>query len=427
MFVDDLRENVRGAEQVGMTPRLRVPLAGIAALVLSGAIVPALIGGGSRALGGPGTPERVLVASTGDRSELRETVPIARREGHKRRVVMSLSAAELPRVHPGDSLQLSAELQVTTDCRRRSRRCVGRPYRFSPAVSAQLVLADAERKAAGLGTVPISTPKELRCRQKPPNRQHHCMIVFPSVDYEAGDLTAWPCAPESCSVNLVVAAHHRRAGRRHRLIIGADQPNGRVRQDKGRINAMRVRDPVPGSGDSPLDLSPPPSPLPERASASTTQRVNRQLKIRRRVVVYSQPLDEVRAGEQLAVWAKMRTAVPKRRHLARVTTKLVLGRTPRSTAAGATIRRLAPWRGEIAEDNGFNCTRLTTPCVTRKVGVLPIVADSLDSEGQPLPLYVNLVVTSGLPTKRSRRGSRVPRVRPEGSLEVVRFPPELQG
>lgn len=393
-------------------------IAGLAVLSVTSALATGMPSGVAHAIVLVGTPERVLVTSTGDHSELREAIPIARRPGRKPRVVMSLSPAELPGFGPGDSLEATSELEVTTDCLRRDRRCVGRPYRYSPAVTAQLVLADAQRSATGPGALPISKQREIRCSQRAPNRQHHCVIVFSAADYELGDIASWPCAPGSCSVNLVVSAHHRRAHRRHRLIIGADEPDGSVHQDKGRINAVRFRDPVPG-------LLPPPV-QPRRTSARTTKRVNRLLRIRRRVVVYSQRLDGVRAGEQLAAWAKMRTAVPRRRHIARVTTKMILGRTPHSAAAGHAIRRIAPWRAEVAEDNGFNCTRLTTPCTTTKVGVTTIEKEPLDRHGKPFPLYVNLVVTSGEPSWRSRHG-RVPRVRPEGGLQVVRFPAELQG
>ena len=83
----------------------------------------------------------VLVSTTGDHSELRQTVPITKRAGKTRRVVMSMGPSRLPSLAAGDRLHFTAELEVSTDCPARLPRCVGRPYGFSPHVRAQLVLA----------------------------------------------------------------------------------------------------------------------------------------------------------------------------------------------------------------------------------------------------------------------------------------------
>jgi hypothetical protein len=71
-----------------------------------------------------GAKPKVLVASTRSDSELVQTIPITRRPGQSPRVVMSLgkgrrSNTSLPDLTPGDRLDATAELEVTTDCEKR--------------------------------------------------------------------------------------------------------------------------------------------------------------------------------------------------------------------------------------------------------------------------------------------------------------------
>src|SRR5215211_6543127 len=74
----------------------------------------------------------VLVRTTGNRSENRETIPITRRTGEKKFVVMSMGTNKLPSLIAHDRLKVSSELQVTDDCNDPEPRCAGKPYQWNP-------------------------------------------------------------------------------------------------------------------------------------------------------------------------------------------------------------------------------------------------------------------------------------------------------
>ena len=62
--------------------------------------------------------------------------------------------ASLPDLAPGDRLEVTAEVEVTTDCARAGAGCVGSPYGFAPMVRARLLLArdrNVTEVAAGRG------------------------------------------------------------------------------------------------------------------------------------------------------------------------------------------------------------------------------------------------------------------------------------
>ena len=104
-----------------------------------------------------GSSDRVLVGTTGNQSELTETVPISRRAGAKPRVVMSLGPGSLPSLETGDKLQATGELEVTTDCLEKGAGCVGNPYTYNPVVQVRIVLANSDFTAAGLDTLELGT------------------------------------------------------------------------------------------------------------------------------------------------------------------------------------------------------------------------------------------------------------------------------
>jgi hypothetical protein len=154
---------------------------------------------------------------------------------------MSMGPHELPGLKMGDRLELTAELQVTDDCRHPAPRCAGRPYRFSPHIGARLVLASRRGTTGGRHAIALSARKRIHCRQSVPNRQHHCVLVFTGASMHVKNPDALPCGPSTCHVNFAVDAHNRRARHGNKLIIGANKPDGFILQDKGRINAIRLR------------------------------------------------------------------------------------------------------------------------------------------------------------------------------------------
>ncbi len=355
---------------------------------------------------------KVLVATSGNRSETRKTIPITRRSRADGRVVMSMRPRNLPDLKGGDRLVASAELMVTVDCIKRIRSCAGRPYLYNPRVGARLVLAGGRGATGGRRATPISVRKRITCRGKPlSSRQHHCMIVFKHPSLLVHHPAALPCAPRSCRVNLVLEAHSRRAHHGDKLVIGNNRPTGKIGQDKGRINVIRLR----------------PSSQPAPPKSISRHRRRRLVPLDETPsVIVSKRLTGLRKGEQLAVLARFRTDVARLPYTARVSSQLILARSPRATKPSPKLRRIASFDGEIDELNASNCTKVQTPCPYTKVGVLWMRRDARSPSGRPIPLYANLYVI-GNPKRADRgAGDRLP-ILSHPKLEVTRYPPSLRG
>ena len=355
----------------------------------------------------------VLAATSGSYSEMRKTIPITKRARADRRVVMSMSARRLPDLSAGDRLKLTAELQVTLDCHKRAASCAGRPYLFNPRVGSQLVLARGPGATGGPGATPVSSRHVIRCRGRPlSSRQHHCVLVFTHASFDVHRLGALPCSPGSCRVNMVVDASNRHARRGDKLVIGANKPGGRIVQDRGRINAIRLR---PGS-------QPPPPMEVTRKRRHSSVPLDAT-----RTVVLSKRLAGLSKGAQLAVVASYRADVSHLRYSARVTTHLILARGPRATKPSPRVARMSSsLQGQIAEANGYNCTKVQTPCRYAKVGVLRMRRDASNRAGHRIPLYVNLFVVSNPKRTRGHSGDRLA-ILPHPKLKVARYRPSLRG
>ena len=393
-----------------MAERLRsaLPRVAPASLVALAAYAAAM------AVESPGqSPPRVSVkiASSGSFSETRKTVPIARHPGGGSRVAMTMTPDELPDLFAGDVLTVTAEVEVTTDCLNREppKQCKGSSYRYNPVVGASLVLAGDSESVTGDGTLVVGERRTISCRQKPPSRERHCMIVFTGTSLVIDPATVG-CAP-GCYLNLVLDAHHPEARANDRLIVGSSGPNGSVRQDKGRINVVRTR------GADPSRLPPPP---PDGTLTTATDlRLIGGLSLDeppRKAVVFSQPLEGLRAREQITAYAIVRTGIVRLRHNANVSAKVILADRPTATRPGIESLEVSLLGGEITEHNGFNCTQLTTPCTTEKVGVLGITKNASQT------LYANLVVGVGRVGGRSPGDNLVRFL--DGGLEVTRYPAE---
>jgi hypothetical protein len=343
---------------------------------------------------------RVLARTTGKRSERIPTIPITRSAGQAKRVVMSLgpsgrSLSRLADLAPGDRLHVMAELEVTTD-HFDQRHAVGKAYGWAPYVQAHLLLA------ADADTVDPGQKRFAICRSRSEqltHRQHHRVIVFDESIELPDDDVPW-------HVNLVLQANHRRAVKGHQLLVGENEPDRTVGQDKGRLNVVRVR---PGSHAS---------PKPARTEARKARTIPVIPSTKR--VVYSKRLAGLRADEQLEVRATMPTSTAHLSYPARVSTRVLLTDSPSATDTGGHAAQVAAFGGEVCEHNGFNCEGET--CVTKRVGVLHIERPAT------APLYMNLVADSGDPLKegKAKTSDRL-RVLDGGGLEIVRYSAELKG
>lgn len=398
----------------GTRPRRR--LAAGTAIVVAVAVV--AVTGGLAIAGTYAQPDRVLVATTGDHSELVSTLDIQTRPGIAPRVVMSLPSRRLGALQVGDRLKTTGELEVTTDCLEQEPRCVGNPYDYNPLINAQLILAPSRSTTGGPGTTPVSSVQRRTCRQRLPDRQHHCTLAFmwPFIDLLA---PSPPCVPGPCFVNLVADAHSRLAQPGDKLIVGEDEPDGTTLQDKGRVNVVRLRP----------NATPPQPPDRVQTFVDKTPVVN-QLVVgtqddRNHTVVLSQELPDLKRGDQLAVSARMDSDVSKLPYNALVQSRLIITSRPDEPIVTHLAKQVTSLDGELSEANGFNCTHATTPCRTQKVGVGSLIADAVHQSGEPAPMYVNLVVGTMAKRAKANPGDTVDVLR--GSLSVTRYPASRRG
>jgi hypothetical protein len=257
------------------------------------------------------------------------------------------------------------------------------------------------------GAIALESRKRHVCLQELPNREHHCVVVFTNGAFTVDDDASMPCAPVYCRINLVLSAHNRRASHGDRLLVGGNTPDGRVPQDRGRVNALVIR---PGGQ------------IPKRvvthrrwASGLTLDKTKR--------VIYSQRVGGLRKGDRVTAEAKAIADIDDLPYNALNAASLVLSGRPNDTHPGAFARRVAKGTVEISEANGFNCTQARTPCVTRKVAGFRVARNAVDRSGEPRPLYVNLVMLAKSKREAPSGGDRV-RIAPGGQLEVLRFWPE---
>jgi hypothetical protein len=374
----------------------RVGLAFVAALLVSASAA------------APARGPLVRVATSGDHSELVKTLPITRKSGAEKRVVISLGPDRLPDLEQGDRVRVSAEFQVTGNCGHPDPRCIGPIYHYGPLLRGRLIIAADPNATGGPGTMTLAHPKHEACSQRRPDYEHHCVLVFTKAGFRV--TPRLPCPRDDCYVNFVADAHSPRAKDGDVLAVGGLRPDGTIPQDRGRINAIRYR------GASPGDFG----------HRSQTKPLRRRLPpdLRRRVA-YSLRLKHLDKGEQLAVTATMRTDISKLRYAVRTSARLILADSPHSTKPSRFVERVASSHGEISENNGSNCTQDEGTCATRKVGVLRIRRDAVKRHGRGVALYVNLVTVLGPKVRKAHADDRV--VLRHGGIRVTRFAARLDG
>jgi hypothetical protein len=295
-------------------------------------------------------------------------------------------------------------------------RCVGKPYTYNPIVRVRIVLANDQFVAGGPDSIELGVQR-FKCRQKPPDREHHCVAVFTNASLDVTDRGQLPCNPGSCHLNMVVEAHNKKKkkgkkGRRNKLLIGEDEPDGTVGLDKGRLNAIR-RSPADQPGIPPqVTNTPLTTSIPIRKGEP--------------VVVFSQELNGLQKDDQLAAQGSMNTSIDHLTYNVLVRSRVILAPDPISTRPGGDVKDITEPQGEIAEANGFNCTQRNPLCVTNKVGVLTMTKDAEDEAGDPIPLYANFAVATARPGTTAPAADTV-QILPGGGLGVVTYPASLKG
>ncbi|MGE5200233.1 MAG: hypothetical protein ACM3H9_11375, partial [Rhodospirillaceae bacterium] len=353
----------------------------------------------------------VRFATTGDNSEIERVVPIARRKWAKKRVVMSLGPGALPTFHRNDILRTSAEVQVTTTCVVAGPRCIGKSYGFSPREDARIVLANRRRASGGAHTEVIANTHSVRCHQQRPQRNHHCVLVFPPEPTRIRHPRALPCRPSACHLNLVLEADHRPAHHGQVVLVGEDTPGGSIRQDKGRLNAITLHEHVS-----------PPKRYRTTNVRSHSIPIAPSGKAGRRVV-YSQRINNLRKGDVIEARARHLVTIASLPYPAFVGTDVILATGPRSVSPTGVAQGAVSTSGGLTEANGFNCTHgasaYSSPCRTTKAGAARI-RHTIARNGHPTPLYVN-VVCAGAPKRARARPNDAMHVVSGGALVVRRY------
>jgi hypothetical protein len=354
----------------------------------------------------------VRFATTGDYSEIRRTVPIARRKWAKKRVVMSLGPGALPRLHRRDIVRTSAEVQISTTCIDfNAVRCIGLHYGFSPREDARIVLAGGRNVTGGKHAKAVAQADSLRCHQRLPNRNHHCVLVFPPEPTKIRHPHRLPCRPNACHLNLVLEADYRHAHDGQVVLVGADRPNGTVRQDKGRLSAIVLHKHVP-----------PAKRFKTRKRRSRSIPIAPSGKAGRRVI-YSQRINHLRKGDVIEASAGHLVTISSLPYASFVGTDLILTHGPHAVSPVGVAQGAVSGHGDLTEANGFNCTHgpsaYRSPCRTRKAGAARI-RHNVARRGHAIPLYLNLVAAGKAKGATPRPNDRM-RVLPRGSLQVRRF------
>jgi len=353
-----------------------------------------------------GGQEKVIVATSGVKSETRKTVPITRTPGPER-VVMSMDPRQLPDLEANDRLEVTSETQVTLDCVSRQPRCTASPYEYDVALRAHLVLARGANATGGGKAMRLSADKRHNCLGRYPHREHHCVLTFSNASARIGP-EGPPCLPAECRINVVLSASNPNAGSGDVLIIGGTPPSGEITQDRGRVNAIVYR---------PANQA---RPRPEvtRARRETGLPFDERFR-----VVYSKRLNGLDAKDQLAAEAEAFMEVRHLPHDARSSAQIVLADSPNAVRSSSFVRRVAQGGGEMSEINGFNCGKPRSPCRTHKVGVARLTEDVRNGQGRPVPLFVNLVMASEAKHDTGFNPNQRARIIEGGGIEVLRFKP----
>jgi hypothetical protein len=308
----------------------------------------------------------------------------------------------MPDLAPGDRIEISGELEVTTDAPD-AKSAVGEPYGYDPVIDPKLVLADAANAADGVALA--SLPSQV-CDQE----RHHTLVTFAGVSHTV-PRRGLPWRGRS-HLNLVLDAHHPSARHGQVLLIGQNEPPPRpggrpyVKGNMAKLNVVRYR----GS----------PEPRFRRITARDPSSTHVPIRKGHETVVYSARLADLKRDEQLVVRGELHVSNPHH-YAARFSTEVVVSDSQSGTDPTRAIAEACAFRGHICQFNGTNWLPEST-AVVHKYGTMRV----LRSANQPL--FVNLAVTSSAPyLDENPDPSAAIRVLRHGFLEIHRFRPGAAG
>ena len=327
-------------------------------------------------------------------SELVRSIAIKRKP--RSRAVMEIGPKRLGDINRGDEIEASAEVEVSVTCLEKMAQCVGTRYGYSPRVRGRLVLRSEHGDRF---QTPVSPGRSLTCSQNLPNRNHHCVLVFPPSSAKV----TRDCG--ACHLTLMLSAAHTHAKPGNRLVIGADADHG-IEQDRGHVNALVT---APGAEE--------PRVAGNGSPARQAIPVGRRTSGGQKLVVYSQRLNDLEAYEQVFVDARAVVSTSRLPYGTFLGAELVLSDSPDAVAPSSA----ATESGVVTEKNGFNCTRGSSahdnPCLIRKVGFFRVKRSTSE------PLYVNLVIQAAARFGGRWRSDDRAQVLGRGGVQTRRWSP----
>jgi len=348
------------------------------------------------------------------KAERIETAPIAKRPWGEPRSAMSLPPERVGELTEGDKLEAGGDFEVTVCLKPNPNHpgsgqpCVGDMYGFNPKIKARLVLAPSAGTANPAQTKPISKTVSLTCRQDQPNRNHHCVVSIPWSSLKIKNLSSLPCSNGRCHVNMLVSASHPGAGSNNKVVIGSSDDNKRVHQGLAQLSTVRHR---PGKS----------KPSKRWRGGRGTRKlpvVSENSKIKRKVI-YSAKVSKLKAGDQLVVDARARTAIGHLPYNVFQRTEVVFAKTKNSTRA---YGKPLGTTGRLSASNGFNCTQGKSAhknvCEMRKTGILSV---RKRAKG---PFYINVVAGQhaiGTKAGKWRKGHRAKIAKRGGYVRIKRY------
>jgi hypothetical protein len=205
------------------------------------------------------------------------------------------------------------------------------------------------------------------------------------------------------------------------VVLGGDQPDGTVEQDKGRLNVVQAHAGTPGPTVSSTDQLVT-SALPVDVDDSDKKQV-----------VYSLPIEAPVKGEVLAFDSRFTTSISPLHYNAFISSRVILGQHPDDARSRGIAKHAIPLKGQGTESNGFNCTLgesgFANPCTTVKAGAVRFKRDVVDKDtGQPATIYLNVLGgAKALLAEQVQPGDRATLGALPNGLTVARYAPPSGG
>ena len=288
-----------------------------------------------------------------------------------------------PPARPRGRRSPGRDLGAPGDARLRTARAAlrGPPIRVRRDLAAKLVLARGAEATGGGKAVRLTREKRHVCLGRYPHREHHCVITFTGGGMRVGQHGATVPARRVPDQRRPLGAQRQRAG------LATSWPSA------ARRRAARSHRTVAGSTRS-----------------STGPRTSPDRGRRRRRTVADQPPSVRREvpGRLLETPERPRREGPARRRGARRSWRCATCRTtparPRSSILADSPTAIQPGadRAPGGAGRGVRCRRRTgstaeshaRPAARCKVGVARLAEDARNGQGNPVPLFVNLIMAS---------------------------------